>query len=129
MRHESGAAPLAGIDQVQQRAFFGIYRIARVDVVGPRLGRSGMHMHLVEFAIAIDICPSLKSPFDRLRWLTILLLKALGCAVRDRKYMSNEAPASTAAEVKLPGFGMPTAVVRLDNPRIRGCVRHDPTPQ
>src|SRR3954447_20662808 len=108
MRHERGAAPLAGIDQMQQRAFFGIYRIARVDIVGPRPGRSEMHMYLIEFAIAIDICPSLKSPFDRLTLLTILLLKALRCAVCDRKYMPNEAPASTAAEVKLPGFGMPT---------------------
>src|SRR3954468_10681439 len=107
MRHESGAAPLAGIDQVQQRAFFGIYRIAGIDVVGPRPGRSGMHMHLVEFAIAIDICPSLESPFDRLRFLTMLLVNALRCAVRDRKYMSNEALSSTAAEIKLPGFGMP----------------------
>src|SRR4051812_2341520 len=118
MRHERAAAPLAGSDQVQQRAFFGIYRIARIDVVGPRPGRSGMHMHLVEFAIVIDICPSLESPFDGLGFLAVLLVKALRCAVRDREYMANEAPAGIAAEIELPGFGMPAAVVRLDNPRI-----------
>src|SRR5215469_11409963 len=126
VRQKRGAAPLAGIGQMKQGATVGIRGIARVDVVGSRPRRSGMHMHLVELTMAIDICPSLKPPFDGSRLLTVLLLKALCCLVGDRKYMSNKALASTAAEVKLPGFGMPAAVVRLDNPRTLGCVCHDP---
>ena len=77
-----------------------------------------MHMHLVEFAIVIDVGPSLESPFDGLGFLAMLLVKALRCAVRDREYVANEAPAGIAAEIELPGFGKPAAVVRLDNPEF-----------
>src|SRR4051794_17895768 len=88
-----------------------------------------MHMRPVEFAIAIDVCPSFKIPFSWLRLLATLFLKALRCLVRDRKYLLNQALASAAAELKPPGFRMPTAVVRLGHSRISGCVRHDPHSQ
>src|ERR1700732_5009263 len=94
---------------MDRSAVFGLGgRIARVDIVRARPSGTGMRMHLVEVADAIDVGPGVQGPAHRTPWVTVLGQHAAGCLVGHFIHPANNPSTGIAAEFGLTRLRVPS---------------------